>query len=101
MRIKEDIISTNDARVASIDLDVGECSTWHYHTEVTENVICLSGTIEVQYDRPKNSFVVMPGLRNTISARVIHRLINRGDRIASYLLIQSGQYDFIECDIQI
>ncbi len=47
MSQREDLIATQNARVAEIILQGHEQSPWHYHTQLTEFVFCLHGHIEV------------------------------------------------------
>jgi len=96
MSQREDLIDTDKAKVASIALDIGEKSPWHYHSKVLENVICLKGEIELQLKSPKETILLRVGERYSIDQEVKHRLVNRGNIEATYLLIQRGEYDFIQ-----
>jgi len=92
---RKDLIRTDQARVAIIDLVPGEESPWHLHSAVTENVICLSGTVTLQYGEEGACVVLSPGERHEIPREVRHNLVNPGDRQSTYLLVQEGQYDFV------
>lgn len=98
MRKREDLILLDNAKVASIKLSSGEESPWHYHTEVVENIICLSGMINLQIRTPETDKNLKPGERYLIKPKQEHRLVNTGNNDATYLLVQSGSYDFIAGD---
>ena len=95
MSTREDLISSKNARVASIDLEPGEISPWHYHSEVVEHLICLDGSIELQFNEPETSIEMQLARRYTVKPMRAHRLANTGKSKASYLLIQDGKYDSI------
>ena len=92
---REDIVFTDEARVSSIDLDCGEESPWHFHSEVIENIICLNGQIKVQHGKQGEFVVLSPGQRYEVPPKVVHNLVNLRDETSTYLLIQKGAYDFV------
>lgn len=95
MSEREDIVLTDQVRVAQFTLSAGERLPWHYHTRVHESVFCLSGRIHVLGERQRQ--VIHTGERIQFGAGQAHALHNNTDQPASYLLIQHGEYDFIEC----
>ena len=95
MSKREDLIALDRARVASIELSIGEESPWHHHTEVVENVVCLQGDICLQFKEPAENIILSSGQRYKIVPMMEHRLVNTGDCVATYLLVQSGSYDFV------
>ena len=95
MSNREDLIFLDNARVASIVLEADEESPWHYHSELVEYVICLNGTIDLQTNEPKRSIKLQPAKHYKINPMQVHRLVNTGQNIATYLLVQNGNYDFI------
>lgn len=90
-----DFVQTENARVASIKLGDHEASPWHFHNDVFERVICLSGSIEVQMSAPDSSRILNPGDMAEIEAKRRHRLVNLLADASDYLLVQNGEYDFI------
>jgi len=61
MASREDLVLTDNARVAEIALSSGEESPWHTHSELVEHVFCLSGKIEVQCLEPDAVVELCPG----------------------------------------
>jgi len=98
MAERVDFIRTESARVASIELGDNEASPWHRHTSVFERVVCLSGAIEVQYRYPAVCKALQPGEMAAIESQRPHRLVNLQSLASTYLLVQSGNYDFVPVD---
>jgi len=61
MSERVDFVLTDNARVASIKLGDNEASPWHYHNDVFERAICLSGSIEVQMSATESTRILYPG----------------------------------------
>ncbi len=92
---REDLIDLENAKVASITLEPHERSAWHHHTELTEDVICLVGPIELELGDSERSIRLAPGVRHTILPGERHRLCNPERVSVTYMLIQRGPYDFV------
>lgn len=95
MSKREDIVRTDDVRVVQFTLGAGERMPWHYHSEVHESIFCLSGEIHVLGEREQQT--IRTGQRIQFDAGQAHALHNNTGQPASYLLIQHGHYDVIEC----
>ena len=94
MSERKDIVLTDNSRVSVILMEGKEYGEWHYHTELTEYVICIQGELKLDVSDSKNE--IMPlGKLIVIEAEVKHRTYNDTDQQAEYLLIQNGKYDFI------
>jgi quercetin dioxygenase-like cupin family protein len=95
MRATEIIAQTNDIRIRVMALEPGEIADWHYHTEVTDHIFCLTGIILVRMRDPEEEVQLAPGEKCLVNIRRVHQLQNLEDFEASYLLIQGmGKYDF-------
>jgi quercetin dioxygenase-like cupin family protein len=95
---REDLIMQTDARVAVIELASGKQSPWHHHSQLTETVFCLLGSIDVETADPATAFELQIGERCQLAPFVVHRLVNHHRAPARYLLVQNGPYDFIDSD---
>jgi len=93
--MREDLIDTEQARVSAIVLQSHERAPWHQHAESVEHLFCLMGEIEVQLQAPERAVRLRPGERCTVDAQRFHRLVNPSANPAQYLLVQSGQDDFL------
>jgi len=95
MKEFEIILKTNTVRVRIMSLEPREIADWHYHTEVTDDIFCLTGTIRVRMKEPEEENKLIPGERCQIKPGRIHQLENLTDEEATYLLVQGiGKYDF-------
>jgi len=90
-----DLIKTDEARVSRICLEAGEISPTHYHSNVIESIVCLSGEIEVVLGSSNDPNILKPGHLIEIQPLVGHHLINRVNSTSEYLLVQKGSYDFV------
>ena len=95
MQESEVIAKTDKLRVRIMSLSPHEVAKWHFHTEVTDDIFCLTGSILVRIRDPVGEVRLTPGQRCQIFVGRIHRLENLEDREATYLLVQGiGKYDF-------
>lgn len=95
---REDLVITDNARVAEIALSSGEESPWHIHSEIVEYIFCLAGKIEVHCLEPDAAVELCPGEKMEIQPLRQHRISNYTDAESKYLLVQRGTYDFIHRD---
>lgn len=92
---EETIINTQDVRVRIIELGPEEVAAWHYHSEVTDNMFCLSGKMSVRLRNPSEEIRLLPGGRCVVARGRVHRVANTNPERATYLLVQGvGKYDF-------
>jgi len=95
MKESEAIIKTDNVRVRIMSLAPREIADWHYHTQVTDDIFCLTGTILVRMKNPNEEVRLSPGQRCQIKIGRVHQLENLENNEATYLLVQGiGKYDF-------
>ena len=95
MQETEVIIKADTVRVRIMSLAPREVADWHYHTEVTDDIFCLTGTIIVRKKEPDEENTLSPGGRSQIKPGRTHQLENLSETEATYLLVQGiGKYDF-------
>jgi len=91
------IAKTADVGVRVNTLAPGQSTPWHLHSVVTDNIFGLDTGIEIGLREPDETLPLPPGARQEIPPRRVHRVSNRADRPARYLLVQAtGPYDFVE-----
>jgi len=89
------IMKTNDVLVRIMELDHGTNTGWHFHTQVTDFLVCLTGVVEVERRNPEEKTQLLPGQHFQLNSMQVHRVNNIGDGKAEYLLVQGvGIYDF-------
>lgn len=95
----EVMLETEDVRVRIMLLEAGEATAWHFHTEVTDRMLCLEGPISVEYQDPEESITLARGERCKVAVKRPHRVVNLSSQAAKYLLVQGvGRYDFNAVD---
>jgi quercetin dioxygenase-like cupin family protein len=91
----EVILETENVRVRILVLEGGQATAWHFHTEVTDKMLCLEGSIAVEYQEPEERVELGHGERCEVVVEQVHRVVNLTDETAKYLLVQGvGRYDF-------
>jgi quercetin dioxygenase-like cupin family protein len=98
MKQEEILVQTDNVRVRVMGLQPGESTPWHFHQQVTDHMVCLTGLILVFLQQPATKLELRPGQRCKVEAGQVHRVANGNPSApASYLLIQGGgSYDFNE-----
>jgi len=92
-----DIIRTENVLVRIMNLAAGASTDWHYHTDVNDYFVCLTGVVKVEAKTPDEEVILLPGQRAEIKTPRIHRVVNIHDDTSEYLLVQGvGTYDFIK-----
>lgn len=89
------LLETKDALVRIMNLDSGEATAWHYHTEVTDRMICIEGRIAIESIDPDEVIELDMGAYCTVEVERVHRVVNLAEGKSRYLLVQGvGHYDF-------
>ena len=91
-----EIIKTDTVSVRIMELAAGAATEWHFHTEVADFFVCLTGVVAVETRGPEETIALVPGERADVPAGRVHRVANRSPGPSEYLLVQgAGAYDFI------
>ena len=89
------IAKTDNLQVRIMSLAPREVANWHYHTQVTDDIVCLTGILIVRRQEPDEEIRLFPGQRVHIETNSVHRLENLEETESTYLLVQGiGKYDF-------
>lgn len=92
----EHLIRTENVSVRVMELEEGGATSWHYHSEVSDYFVCLSGKVRVESDGADKIFELCPGQRTEVPVQRVHRVVNLYKGKSEYLLVQGvGRYDFI------
>ena len=91
----QNIIRTDTVLVRTMELAEGAATDWHYHTEVKDLFVCLTGAVHVESRDPDEVILLQPGQRAEICPPHVHRVVNDHKGTSEYLLVQgTGAYDF-------
>ena len=89
------IMKTDNVSVRIMELDHGTATDWHFHTQVVDFIVCLTGVLQVERRDPAEKTQLLPGQHLQLNSMLVHRVNNIGDGKAEYLLVQGvGIYDF-------
>ena len=92
---REMVAETPDLRMVVLTLAPGQEVPWHWHSNVTDHMICLEGPLVVEMRTPRERFELMPGQRCTVSARRAHRVSGKEGGRCKFAILQGiGTYDF-------
>jgi quercetin dioxygenase-like cupin family protein len=96
MKREETLIQTDNVRVRVMELLPGDATPWHFHREVTDHLVGLTGLILVRLKQSEAVFELLPGQRFTVEVGQVHQVANGSPSSpASYMLLQGvGRYDF-------
>ena len=93
---REVVADGADLRVQVLTLAAGECIPWHYHSEITDHMVCLDGPMVVETRAPRNHHVLQPGQRCTVPPNTAHYVHGEKDGPCKFLIVQGvGVYDFV------
>jgi len=85
-----------DMRASILTLAAGESVPWHYHTEITDAFVCLSGTLVVETRAPRAQQVLAPGERCAVPPLTAHYVHGLDMAACQFLILQGvGEYDNI------
>lgn len=91
----EIVAATPDLRMVVLTLGAGQEVPWHWHSNVTDNVICLEGPMVVETRAPRERFELKPGERCSVPARRAHRVCGKEGGPCKFAILQGlGTYDF-------
>jgi len=87
----------NGLRIARIELDAAAAIPMHRHSMATEWLQCEWGTQLLSMGAPDaNTITLSAGEHYCIAPGQPHALENASDQPAAFLLVQSGQHDFLQ-----
>jgi quercetin dioxygenase-like cupin family protein len=85
-----------DLRVQVLTLGPGQCVPWHYHTEITDHMVCLEGPMVVETRAPRRDYRLAAGQRCTVPPKTAHYVHGDKDGPCKFLIVQGvGIYDFV------
>lgn len=90
------ILFENEAvLVRLMTLAPNEIGQKHYHSRLSETVICTEGTMAL-HAGDHQSVELSPGQQASVPSRQPHHVQNLGQEIARYIILQTGgAYDFL------
>lgn len=85
-----------DLRVHVLTLAAGQAVPWHYHSEITDQFVCLDGPMVVETRAPRQVLELGKGERCSVPPMTAHRVHGKGGGPCRFLIVQGvGTYDFM------
>lgn len=92
---RETVAEGADLRVTILTLDKGECVPWHWHSEITDDFVCMEGPMVVETRAPRRDYVLKPGERCTVAAKTAHYVHGVDGGPCRFMIVQGvGVYDY-------
>jgi quercetin dioxygenase-like cupin family protein len=93
---REMISEGADVQVQVLTLAAGQSIPWHYHSELSDTMVCLEGPMVVETRAPRNEYVLAPGQRCTVPPKTAHYVHGKDGGPCKFLITQGvGVYDFV------
>ncbi|MGH7094714.1 MAG: cupin domain-containing protein [Stellaceae bacterium] len=85
-----------DLRVQVLTLAAGQAIPWHYHSEITDQMVCLDGPMVVETRAPRSTQVLEKGGRCSVPPKTAHYVHGQDGGPCRFMIIQGvGVYDFV------
>jgi quercetin dioxygenase-like cupin family protein len=82
-------------RITELQISPTQKVPWHYHTNVQDTFYVLQGLLRIFLRDPKEEIRLSPGETYSVAPRQPHLVTNAGKDSAVFLVLQSGEYDFV------
>ena len=84
-----------DLRVQVLTLAAGQSIPWHYHSEITDQFVCLEGPMVIETRAPRAVIELKPGETHVVPAKRAHRVTGKDMGQCKFGILQGiGRYDF-------
>ncbi len=92
---REIVAETPDLRMVVLTLGPDQEVPWHWHSHVSDHMICLEGPMVVEMRAPRERIELTAGERCTVPVRRAHRVSGRNGGRCKFAILQGiGRYDF-------
>ena len=93
----EMIMESADMRAQILTLAAGQHVPWHYHSTITDVIVCLEGPMIVETRAPRARHQLQPTEQCSIPPKTAHCVHGLDDGPCRYLVLQGvGRYDYVE-----
>jgi quercetin dioxygenase-like cupin family protein len=92
---REMVAETPELRMVVLTLAAGQEVPWHWHSNVSDHMICLEGPMVVEMRAPREQIELDAGERCTVPMRRAHRVSGKAGGRCKFAILQGvGAYDF-------
>ncbi len=93
------ILETADVRVQILTLGSGQEVPWHFHTAITDTLVCLDGPMVVKTRDVPEGIELQAGETCTLLPKTPHQAAGKDGGPCRFLVVQGvGKYDFVSID---
>ena|SRR5580700_2474740 len=93
---REVIAEGADLLVQVLTLAAGQSIPWHYHSEITDHMVCLEGPMVVETRAPRQTHLLKKGDRCAVPPKTAHYVHGADGGSCQFLIVQGvGTYDFV------
>jgi quercetin dioxygenase-like cupin family protein len=92
---RETLVENGELKLSVLTLAAGQEVPWHWHTTVSDQILCIEGPMVVETRAPAARFELQPGESCSVPAKRAHRVGGRDGGRCRFAILQGvGRYDF-------
>ena len=85
-----------DLRVQVLTLAAGQAIPWHYHSEITDQMVCLDGPMVVETRAPRQTIASKKAIAASVPPKTAHYVHGVDGGPCRFMIVQGvGVYDFV------
>src|SRR5215216_2543639 len=92
---RDRLVDRPGLRITEFQIGPTQQVPWHVHTHVQDTFFVLDGEILLSLRDPEEDHRLRSGQIHAVPSGRSHRVTNGGDRSATFLNLQHGEYDFV------
>jgi quercetin dioxygenase-like cupin family protein len=88
----EVVMEGQDMRAVVLMLAAGQSVPWHYHSDITDNFICIAMVVETKAPRAMHEMIA--GQRCEVPPKSAHHVHGKNGGTCKFMILQGvGEYD--------
>jgi quercetin dioxygenase-like cupin family protein len=91
----ERLYESDALRASILTLAPGQGVPPHHHSDVTDHMFIIGGTLTVEFHELKETRTFEAGRNCMIRPGVVHSTLNQAETTCRFLLVQPGRFDFL------
>ncbi|MGH7087621.1 MAG: cupin domain-containing protein, partial [Stellaceae bacterium] len=92
---RETLAQNDELKLSVLTLAAGQEVPWHWHTTVSDQILCIEGPMVVETRAPSARFELQPGESCSVPAKRAHRVRGKDGGGCRFANLQGvGRYDF-------
>ena len=92
---RETLVENSELKLSVLTLAAGQEVPWHWHTQVSDQILCIEGPMVVETRAPSARFEMKTGESCSVPAKRAHRVSGKDGGRCRFAILQGvGHYDF-------